>query len=278
MGVAVTVQARRSVGVEHPIRYSLDAPPELVDAAAGLADCYLDVIVDSIVTQPRSLQKRIGPSEMGDPCTRALLHKLAGDREPERSVPWKPTIGTAMHAYLEEAFTAASAPGQEQEGRWLTEVEVTVGTVGGVEVTGHTDLYDSWLKAVVDHKLIGKSTMKKYRAHGPGDQYRTQAHLYGLGHIRAGRPVKMVAIAFLPREGELTDTFIWAEPYNEAIALAAIARCDALANLLNTIGLDAALAMYPVCDNTWCRWCGTGSPFPPMPPATTVGELIGATT
>lgn len=274
----MTIKPRTSVGVEYPVRHLLDAPDEIADIAAGLADCYLDVIVRSIRNQPRSLQVRIGPSEMGNPCARAILHKLAGDTEPERSVPWKPTIGTAMHAYLEEAFTAASAPGAPEEGRWLTELKVSVGTVGGVEITGHTDLYDSWLQAVVDHKLIGKSTMKKYRAHGPGDEYRTQAHLYGLGHIRAGRPVKMVVIAFLPREGEFTDAFIWAEPYNEAIALAAIARCDALAQLLGAVGLEAALAMYPPCDDVWCRWCGTGSPFPATPTATTVAELIGAAT
>jgi len=269
------IKRRTATGVDNPMTYNLSAGHELETIAQGFADAYMDIIAASIKSQPRSQQKRIGPSEMGIACARAILHKLNGDPEPERGdVPWKPTIGTAMHAYLEDAFTAASAPGQEQQGRWVTEQQVEVGTVGQQMITGHSDLYDAWLGIVGDHKLIGRNTMKKYRAHGPGPQYRYQAHLYGRGQRAAGRKVTLVAICFLPRETELNDTYIWTEPYQEDLADEALRRVDALERLRATIGIDTALAAYQPCDDTWCDWCGSRSQFGQRPLAKTTAALF----
>ena len=268
-------EVRKSTGVEHPIRYRLHADHHMRDLAESLADTYLDTIIDSIVNQPRSLQKRIGPSEMGVECDRAILHKLNGDKEPDRGdVPWKPTIGTAVHDYLERAFQRVSAPGLLQEGRWLTENRVEVGNVNGTGITGSTDLFCTWTRSVLDHKIVGKSTLTKYRAHGPSAQYRTQAHLYGRGWAAKGYDVQLVAICFLPREGELTDSFIWTEPYNEQVALDAIARVDRLAQLLAIVGIEKAVELYPTCEDRWCRWCGSGNSFGHRPLATTTAGLL----
>lgn len=270
------VESRKTAAVRHNgIRYSLAHQHEHSDQAVSLADAYLDIIADSIVNQPRSLQKRIGPSEMGVECERAILHKLNGDQEPRGGIPWKPTIGTAVHTYLEEAFEKASAPGQEQAGRWLTERRVTVGEIAGTTITGSTDLFDTWTGTVMDHKIIGKSTGKKYRAHGPSRQYYIQAMLYGKGWKAAGHNVKMVAICFLPREGELSgDTFIWTAPYDEQAALDAIARANGLAAVLAAVGIDKALTLYGECDDRWCRWCGSGSSFGNRPLQTTTKGLL----
>lgn len=270
------VESRKTAAVRHNgIRYSLAHQHEHSDQAVSLADAYLDIIADSIVNQPRSLQKRIGPSEMGVECERAILHKLNGDQEPRGGIPWKPTIGTAVHTYLEEAFEKASAPGQEQAGRWLTERRVTVGEIAGTTITGSTDLFDTWTGTVMDHKIIGKSTGKKYRAHGPSRQYYIQAMLYGKGWKAAGHNVKMVAICFLPREGELSgDTFIWTAPYDEQAALDAIARANGLAAVLAAVGIEKALTLYGECDDRWCRWCGSGSSFGNRPLQTTTKGLL----
>lgn len=237
---------------------------------ADFADDYMSVIVDSIVNQPRSLQRRIGPSEMGIECNRAILHKLNGDDEPARAdIPWKPTIGTAVHAYLEEAFGAA-----KHNGRWLIEQRVEVGEVAGVKITGSADLFDQAHGAVLDHKIVGRSTLKGYRAHGPSEQYRRQAHLYGRGFAAAGHNVKWVTICFLPREGELADSVIWSEPYDENLALETIARVDGLARLLAILGIDKAIELYPACSDRWCRWCGSGSSFGRQSVAATTAELF----
>jgi hypothetical protein len=247
----------------------------------------LDLIKHAIHNHPRSLQKRIGPSELGHDCARRIGYKLIGHPENEfpDDVPWLPTIGTAVHGWLEEQFTQANA-GQD-DARWLTEMRVSVGDILGVDITGSCDLYDRVTATVVDWKIIGPSTMKKYRSKGPGDQYRNQIHLYGRGITRRGLPVDTVAIAFLPRNGELRDAYIWHEPYDEQVALAALQRANGIGLAMQALG-SAGLAQLAPAD-AYCSRCpfylanstdtATGCPGDPgmRQPGNPFSDLIGAT-
>src|ERR1700752_1563748 len=80
--------------------------------------------------------------------------------------------------------------------------------------------------------------MQVYKKHGPGKTYRTQVHLYGKGFVNAGLPVEQVAIMFIPRGGTLTSSHIWGEPYDQAIADAAIARRNKAIALCSDFNLD----------------------------------------
>jgi hypothetical protein len=71
-----------------------------------------------------------------------------------------------------------------------------------------------------------------------------QAHLYGRGFALLGKPVKNVALAFMPREGSLRDIFVWTEPYDEAIALQALERFRTIRSLALTCG-KAILPQLP---------------------------------
>lgn len=219
-----------------------------------LAD-YVDVIERSIAAHPRSLQKRIGPSEIGIDCERRLIHKIAGDDEPaDTRIPWKPALGTAMHTQLEEWFNADNARYDPIQ-RWVCEDRVDVGELGDTHITGSTDLFDTFTYTVLDHKIVGNSTLQKYRTHGPSRQYRTQAHLYGRGWVRRGYPVQRVAICFLPREAEWSKRYLWTEAYDEQVALNALNRLNMLAGLIEVVGKEQALAAYDPCDDIWCPWC-----------------------
>jgi hypothetical protein len=219
----------------------------------------IDTIKNAIAHYPRSLQKRIGPSELGHPCPRRIGYKLAGADEinviPD-DAPWLPTVGTAVHAWLEDVFTDANASEPVRSAghsRWLVEQRVSVGEVGGVDVTGSADLYDRVTAAVVDWKIVGPTTLKKYKASGPGHQYRSQAHLYGRGFTRRGLPVDTVMIAFLPRNGELRDAHLWHEAYDEQVALDALQRANGIALALDALG-PAAVAQLDTAD-AYCRRC-----------------------
>jgi len=221
-------------------------------------DLYLGVIRDGITRHPRSLQKRIGPSEIGKPCDRWILHKLNGDGEPDRGPAWKPAIGTAVHDQLERWFDAANRGGGDVDRtEWVTEWEVTVGTIGGTSITGHSDLFHVPTGTVIDHKIVGPKQLTKYRIHGPSEQYRVQAHLYGKGFTDDGGwgPCRSVAIAFLPRDGELQNAVFWSEPYNPHLACEAMLRANRLNLLLQVAGIAGALAASPLCDDEWCTWC-----------------------
>lgn len=239
---------------------------------------YLYEITNAIENHPRSQQTRIGPSEIGTPCTRRLLHKLNGDKEPERrGIPWLPTIGTAFHTWAADVFTNATAnhyPGERP--RYLVETKVNVGEINGIDVTGSSDLFDTETGTVVDHKLIGKTPMQDYRRKGMRREYKVQAHLYGRGFQRAGYEVNWVMIACLPRNEISLDTnYFWSEPYDEQVAIDALDRATKLSQLITAVGIDIAVTLYPPCEDTrLCPWCVT--PTTPKPPATTTAALIAA--
>lgn len=238
---------------------TVDMP--IMDQPAVVHDEIMHFIRHAITDHPRSAQKRIGPSEIGLECTRRLAHKLAGHDEPERVTPWKPTVGTAIHTWLEGVFADANRSLWTDTPRFLLERRVNVGEINGVTITGSCDFFDTATGIVNDWKTCGKTRLQTYKRKGPGGQYRTQAHLYGRGWQRAGHTVNHVMITFLPRDGELSDTHLWHEPYDETIAIAALDRATGITQLIDTVGIDTVLDMYPPCDDEWCPWCATRPPY-----------------
>jgi len=213
-------------------------------------------IAHAAANAPRSRQVEIGPSEVGQPCLRRLAHRLAGT-EPtnDGGDNWRPTVGTAVHAWLADALTLANDELGENA-RWLVEQRVDIAP----GLSGSCDVYDHQTGTVMDWKVVGPTSLKKQKANcrpggpGPGDLYRTQVHLYGLGHANAGRRVEHVAVAFLPSAGSLGDTVYWTEPYDADLAAAAVARLELLRSGLAAGLTPAAFPATPESDRT-CLWC-----------------------
>lgn len=220
-------------------------------------DHLLWLITDAITNHPRSLQQRIGPSEIGHPCARRIGYKLLGQPENDGAPNWKATVGTALHSWLEEVIEAANRRYEEdtQTGqvRYFTETKVTVGQILGEDIDGSCDVYDRATATVVDWKSVGPTQLTKYKRFGPGDQYRAQAHLYGRGWQAKGLAVDAVMVVFLPRNGELAESYIWHEPYNEQVALDALQRANGIAIAAQALG-HAALTQLPTAD-AWCHMC-----------------------
>jgi hypothetical protein len=217
---------------------------------------YLQTITEAITNQPRSQQVHIGPSEIGHACSRRIGYKLLGHPEQEKPPNWKATIGTGAHMWLETAFDGYNlthAPDLDGQERFYIETKVSVGDVNGAEILGSCDLYDRITNTVVDHKTVGPTQLATYKRKGPSEQYRIQAHLYGRGWQRAGLNVTTVMIAFLPRNGELADAYIWHEPYNEQVAVDALQRLAGISLTTNALGA-AALPLLPTAD-AWCTHC-----------------------
>lgn len=222
--------------------------PELLRAE------YLDIVTRAIDGHERSQQTALGPSEIGHPCARRLGYKLLGHDENPGQPNWKATVGTALHTWLEEAFGADNRRHYQPDGdRWVLEQTLYCGQVLDQALLGHCDLYDQVTFTVVDHKTVGPEQLRKYKANGPGEQYRIQAHIYGRGWQLRGRRVDTVAVMFLPRNGELKDAYWWHEPYDEQIAVAGIQRVEGIARTVKSLG-DPALALLPTAD-AWCRLC-----------------------
>lgn len=177
-----------------------------------------------ILDQPRNGQRRIGPSEVGHPCDRRLAYKTLGIESGwVRGIPWKPWIGTSVHREL-AMILDLDAMRRFGGGRWHVEQKVTAGVTPLGDLDGSCDLFDEHTGTVVDWKTTSRNNVKEYRRNGPGDTYRVQAHLYGAGWAAKGHHVTDVAVFFLPRDGEWTDRYWWHEPYDPAVATAALDR------------------------------------------------------
>lgn len=211
-----------------------------------------------IGAHPRSLQRKIGPSEIGTPCKRKLAYKVSDlPGSTRQRVAWRPAVGTAVHTYLEGVLNAFNE--SVGETRFLTETPVDCGVIGATPLTGSVDVYDVVTATVVDFKIVGPTSLRKARLSGASALYRTQVHTYGRGFVRAGWPVDHVAILWLPSAGEITDAVFWSEPYDESVATEAIAQADALATAIRLLGPDAVIPSLPRADD-WCQSCPWFSP------------------
>jgi hypothetical protein len=222
-----------------------------MDAATIAADLQT-VIKDAAANAPRSRQVAIGPSEVGQECTRRLAYKvLDWPTVNTDSDPLPSWVGTGAHAMNAEAFERAN---EREPGRWLVEQRVQVAP----GLAGSCDLYDTRTETVIDHKFVGTGSMRKYKTGGPSTVYRVQTHLYALGIENAGRTPKRVAIAFFPRGGLLSGLHVWTEPYDRQLALDAVARLETIK--LAVISLDpeatpANWAYLPTSPGHGCEYC-----------------------
>lgn len=221
-----------------------------LDPATAIPDLQA-VIEHAILNRPRSLQKTIGPSSLGSACDRCLVTELAGLRDEEDGAAWLPTIGVALGEWLETAVIRhMMTTGSD---RYITEGRVSVGTVGGLEIAGDTDVFDTWTGTVIDYKLVGTTTLRKMSkrlpdgtATGASTTYRRQVQVYGKGWEDAGYVVKSVAVWALPRNGfRISHGHTTQEPYDRAVAEATIARADMFAQAINAFGAEHVLAATP---------------------------------
>ncbi len=213
----------------------------------------------------RSLQKALGPSEVGHPCDRKLAFGMMGEQGNESySDPLPSIIGTATHAWLE----SAARKHNELLGRirWIVEqrVEVRPG------LQGTCDLYDCDTQSVIDWKVLGPTTFGKYTRPDPGPPiwYKRQCQLYGKGYRNLGFPVKMVGICFLPRSGQLSKSKLWLQPYDETVAQEVCDRLDRIALVCADLDVEnhpERYALIPETSGDHCDFCKHWTPSPDGP-------------
>lgn len=224
---------------------------------ADLRTTLLDLIGTGIAAHPRSLQRTVGPSDIANQCDVCLLRALNGSKgQRPGDDGWLPTIGTAVHAWLEDIVRRSPD--------YLAEQKVRVGTVLDLDVVGTMDAFHLPSRTVVDWKVVGDSTLKTARsatAHEPGGRkrnYAVQVQLYGAGLVNAGVDVEHVAIAYLPRTGRLSNAVIWSDGFDPWIIPDELDRAERLLTTLRASGLDVALSSVQA--DPHCYQCSTTSP------------------
>lgn len=236
--------------------------PLSTDGGSGIRETLQQVVRDRASVLPRTLQQAVGPSEIGDDCQRRIAYRLMGLPGPNNNGdPWPSIVGTAVHAWLADAFLLDN----ERLGRirWLVEQRVYL-TDG---ISGTCDLYDCWTHRIIDHKILGTTSMSKIKRGEIPDRYRVQTHLYGYGYRRAGFPVQSVALACFPRGGFLDGLHIWSEPYDESVAEEALDRLGHLTTAAVLLQLDEPDSPHwskvPHRPGPGCAWCPMWRPGQP---------------
>jgi len=173
--------------------------------ATRMARTVKDVVIRAANRAPRSLQVHLGPSELGVECDRQVVGKLVSEpRTNHVADPWPSVVGTAVHAWLADAFEQDNQKTDSQ--RWFAERRV----IPHPEHAGTGDLYDAWEAAVLDHKCLGETSLNKVRSGRVPRKYKRQLLLYGLGFIRMGLPVRRVGLIAYPRTGSSLDgLYVW---------------------------------------------------------------------
>lgn len=165
----------------------------------------------------RDLQREIGASSAGTPCTYCLAKELKRTRTEENEWWLGARIGTAVHETLEKEVA------ERHEGP-LIEFRVTIGELEDYAVIKSTlDWYydgicRDWKTSTRDKLKF----LKLARNTDPSDTepdsvkearfkvatYYGQTSLYGLGLENAGYEVDTLSIVFIARDG-LTDDDVW---------------------------------------------------------------------
>jgi hypothetical protein len=208
----------------------MNATPRLMESNTEWGQRYArelrGVIIRQATMAPRSQQVHLGPSELGANCDRQVVGKLAGaHRTNNVSDPWPSIVGTAVHAWLAQAFNDDNA--RDKVLRWLTETRVTPHPL----YPGSADLYDAQEAAVVDHKVLGATSLNKVKSPaGPSRRYRVQLLLYGAGFRALGLPVKRVVLAAYPRTAATLDgMYVWdhiCQPEDEDVVREVLRRTE----------------------------------------------------
>jgi hypothetical protein len=233
----------------------------LGDDASKLADRITQVIYHRSAHAPRSLQKRIGLSEVGEVCVRKSSYKLLDwEKTNPATDPWASISGTAIHTWLADAFED-QYDGEENK-LYLVEHPVRVTD----ELAGTADLFDIENKMVIDHKCVGATAMKSRKKDGMTHQQRVQINLYGLGienELGVGS-VEKVALAFYPLGGRLDGLHTIVEPFNRQLALDAIARLQDTQVLLWQLDPESNPEnwnLIPTTPSRACSYCPWYLPF-----------------
>lgn len=201
---------------------------------------YIKELTLSLLKQEsdRDKQKKVGASNLSDPCTRHLAHAMIGAAEPQVKYWLGGKIGTAIHSFIEHSIGDSSDP---VFSGCLIERKILLGEIAGYGlVHSKPDLVLPSISHLIDWKTTSRKKIKKIQdlvdgvKHDPASEYTLQkyigqAQLYAWGLNKEGIEVKDISIVFINRDGTYdNDIWVYSVPYQEEIAVALWSRAEAL--------------------------------------------------
>jgi len=152
----------------------------------------------------RAQQVEAGASQTNG-CRAELVMLGNGVPESDPRLGWSAWVGNAMH----ERFAAQLVgPGRTLEQRF---------SYRGVPCT--IDRHDADDESCTDWKSKGNAAdIAVIRKDGPKPRHIAQVHLGAAALIEAGLPVRNVRLVYVPRDGDLSDAYVWEAPFDRSLA------------------------------------------------------------
>lgn len=258
MLVGFGVEVHPLCDASEPVVDFQDSPPTRKDGltdplAIAIKDEFVKVIKWSENNRPRSLQRSIGPSQLGAECDRKFAFEMSGlpGVNAGGGDPWPAFVGSAIHTRVEDAYKQYMT----QFGKnWVQEQRVEATPMIG----GRFDMYSPDLRTVVDVKSMGEDMFARVKKNGITPGYKVQAMVYGYAIRLLGKPVDHVGWVCVPRSGWLKSVHVITMPYDDSVAVEALGRPDRIGRILTDLDVFTQPHRWQQIEakpSYLCEWC-----------------------
>lgn len=211
----------------------------------------------------RDKQRKVGASQISDPCTKHLARALMQFEEPPVKYWLGGKIGTAVHSFIEAAIEKTD---DDFFADAIVEQKIELGEIEGYGlVSSKPDLVLPSKQLLIDWKTTTRAKIKKIQNYIGGvradveteytlQKYLGQANLYAWGLKNQGTPISDISIVFINRDGTYeNDIYVLNTEYDEQLAVDLWQR---LANLWSELSNGASPDDYP--NHPECFKCNIG--------------------
>lgn len=205
----------------------------------------------------RDKQRKVGASQISDPCTRHLAHALAGTEQAPQKYWLGGKIGTSIHAFIESAIAVSNDPNLADA---IVERKIELGDVPGYGlVSSKPDLLLANHNLLVDWKTTTRAKIKKIKDFTDGikqdtasqytvEKYLGQANLYAWGLNKSGYEIDDIALVFINRDGTYeNDIYPLVTKYDEPFAVGLWDRLVSIWKIIEAGGHPNDFEGHPEC-------------------------------
>jgi hypothetical protein len=205
----------------------------------------------------RDKQRKVGASQISDPCTRHLAHALVQTEQEVQKYWMGGKIGTAIHGFIEGAIANS---GDVLLAGAVVEQKIRLGVLDGYgTISSKPDLVLPGSQHLIDWKTSSRAKIKKLQnfvaglKHDSASEYTLrkyigQAQLYAWGLNQGGTKIDKVTLVFINRDGTYdNDIWTFSVDYDEEFALQLWTRLETLWSELQDGAHPESYAPHPDC-------------------------------
>jgi hypothetical protein len=182
-----------------------------------------------LLESERDKQRKVGASQISDPCTKHLARALMQFEEPPMKYWLGGKVGTAVHSFIEAAIEKTD---DDFFADAIVEQKIELGEIEGYGlVSSKPDLVLPSKQLLIDWKTTTRAKIKKVQSYLDGtkldieteytlQKYLGQANLYAWGLKNQGTPISDISIVFINRDGTYeNDIYVLNTEYDEQLAV-----------------------------------------------------------